>query len=150
MREQIINAWEELKRADHLMYVSLKYTRTGDVIKSIVERLINSFDFIIDAILEKAEEENKIIEIPNTPIQKVNQIKNLYGSDQPLHDLLNFYLLLRKIIQAKTSVVKEFRRHVTLTVMLENKSIEINIDIIHEYYDKSREFFDYVRNQGYI
>ena len=31
---------EELKRVDHLVYVSLKYTRTVDVIRSIIDRLI--------------------------------------------------------------------------------------------------------------
>ncbi len=42
MLESLDLAKEEIKRADHLMYVSLKYTRTVDILKSIIERLINA------------------------------------------------------------------------------------------------------------
>ena len=40
-------AKEEIKRADHLIYISLKYTKTVDVIKITIQRLINAFDFAI-------------------------------------------------------------------------------------------------------
>ncbi len=33
------SALQELKRADHLIYVTLKYTRTVDVIKNTIKRL---------------------------------------------------------------------------------------------------------------
>ena len=58
--ESLDNAKEELKRVDHLIYVSLKYTRTVDVIKSIIERMINAFDFSIRAGLEYAKGKKKI------------------------------------------------------------------------------------------
>lgn len=48
MKEAITNAVEELKRVDHLIYVSLKYTRTVDVIRSVINRLIESYNAIID------------------------------------------------------------------------------------------------------
>ena len=41
MNTYLDKAKSELKRADHLIFVSLKYTRTVDVIRSIIERLIN-------------------------------------------------------------------------------------------------------------
>ena len=40
MTENLENAKEELKRIDHLIYVTLKYTRTVDVLLSVVERMI--------------------------------------------------------------------------------------------------------------
>ena len=46
--ENIENAVSQLKRADHLLYVTLKYTRTVDVIKSIIKRLISAFDFAVE------------------------------------------------------------------------------------------------------
>ncbi|PIN79748.1 hypothetical protein COV16_02560, partial [Candidatus Woesearchaeota archaeon CG10_big_fil_rev_8_21_14_0_10_34_8] len=103
MRESVINSWEELKRVDHLIYVSLKYTRTVDVIKSIVERLINAYDFLMQAILEKAEEENKITEVPKMAVQRVTAVHKLYPYDQKMNSFLDFYMLLRKIVRAKTS-----------------------------------------------
>ena len=44
------DADEELKRADHMIYVTLKYTRTADVIHNILKRLINAFDVSIGKI----------------------------------------------------------------------------------------------------
>ena len=44
MEESLRNALSELKRAEHSLFVSLKYTRTVDVIKHIVERLRPDID----------------------------------------------------------------------------------------------------------
>ena len=48
----IPEAKEELKRADHLLYVTLKYTRTADVIKNTIHRLLNAIDYAIIFSLE--------------------------------------------------------------------------------------------------
>ena len=63
MKELLKDAKEELKRVDHLIYVSLKYTRTVDVIRNVIDRLISSFDFVADGLLQKALDEKKIKEI---------------------------------------------------------------------------------------
>ena len=56
MNEDLENAIQELKRVDHLFWVSWKYTRTFDVIRNTVERLINVYDFGLNCILEFAKE----------------------------------------------------------------------------------------------
>ncbi|MFP4117508.1 MAG: hypothetical protein ACLFTR_01145 [Candidatus Woesearchaeota archaeon] len=43
---------QEMKRIDHIIFVTLKYTRTVDVLKSIIARMIAAFDFMLDLILE--------------------------------------------------------------------------------------------------
>ena len=53
------NADDELKRADHMIYVTLKYTRTADVIQNIIKRLTNAYEF---SILETLNKLNKEIE----------------------------------------------------------------------------------------
>ncbi|MEM3690615.1 MAG: hypothetical protein QXZ40_02715, partial [Candidatus Micrarchaeia archaeon] len=60
MNEALGEAFEEMKRADHLIYVSLKYTRTVDVIRSIVERLATAYEKAITALLEEAKNQKKI------------------------------------------------------------------------------------------
>ena len=42
MIETLENAKEELKRVDHLIFVSLKYTRTVDVLLNVINRIISS------------------------------------------------------------------------------------------------------------
>lgn len=142
--DSLIQAKQELKRADHSIAVSLKYTRTVDVIKSIVKRLINTLTHVLDALLEKAKEEGKIKEIPKIPGLKAKEVKKSYQDDATIQDFCEFYMLLRKIDKAKYESRQEFRRHVTMTAHVDYEtSIEITIDIITDYYNKTKEFLDY-------
>ena len=141
--ELIHEAKEEIKRADHLVYVSLKYTRTVDVIKSIIERLINCHEYIIDALLLKLKTEKKIPAIPPAVTVKCDFIKKYYN-DEHLNNYLEFFLLLRKMSKANFSRAKEYRRNVTMSLVSEDQVIEIDIDIITEYYKRTSELMDYV------
>lgn len=145
MKEALFEANEELKRADHLIYVSLKYTRTVDVLKNIIERLINAYDFAIAAILKKLQDEGKMEETPPSIIAKCEAVKSHFTNDQKIVENINFYLLLRQISKAKYERAREYRRHVTMTVELKEGKKEINIDVIHEYFDKTKDFAEYVR-----
>ena len=51
---------EELKRADHLIYVSLKYTRTCDIMKNAIKRLISAFELAMQDYLEAMRKKKKI------------------------------------------------------------------------------------------
>lgn len=146
--ESLQLAMQELKRADHSIAVSLKYTRTVDVIKSIIERLINTIAFAVDFLLEKAKVEKKISEIPALPRLKVDLVREIYAADRPITDMCDFFLLLRRIDKAKFGRAQEYRRHVTMTAHLENESIEITIDIITDYFDRTREFLNYIAKLG--
>ncbi len=145
MSEVLQLAKQELNRADHSIAVSLKYTRTVDVIKSIVERLINTISFCLDELLEHAKAQKKISELPTLPRLKVEQIKKLYASDRTIIDFCDFYLLLRRIDKAKFSRAQEYRRHVTMTAFLDDgSSVEVTIDIISDYFERTKEFLNYV------
>ena len=56
---------KELSRADHLLFVSLKYTRTVDVLKSLIERLISSMSFSNQALLMHLKDKKKIAAFPH-------------------------------------------------------------------------------------
>jgi len=144
-QESLQFAMQELKRADHSIAVSLKYTRTVDVIKSIIERLINTVGFALDSLLKHAKAQKKIAEIPALPRLKVDAIKKLYGEDRTIVDVCDFYLLLRRIDKAKFDRTQEYRRHVTMTAHLEGgEKIEITIDIISDYFEKTKDFLNYI------
>ena len=142
MDENMQQAISELKRADHLIFVSLKYTRTCDVFKSIIERLINAINWMLIALLKKLKEEEKIKEIPPQPGMKCSLLKE-HISDEKILEMIDFYLGLRKISRAEFTRAREFRRHVTMTVCVDDENKEINIDIITDNYKKTRE-------RGYI
>ena len=75
MREALFYASEELKRAEHLLYVSLKYTRTSDVMKSLIDRLIACFDFLIDGVVYKKEDEGILTNVPKSTFAKVELVR---------------------------------------------------------------------------
>ena len=59
MNEFLAEAREELKRVEHIIYVSLKYTRTVDVLRNALNRLVSLFDFLIEVLVEHAKKEKK-------------------------------------------------------------------------------------------
>ena len=146
MTDFLDDAQEELKRADHLIFVSLKYTRTCDVLKHIIERLINAINFSFSAILEDLKEKDKLDDVPVAPIPKAILIKKLFPDDEMLVKFADLFLKFRKISKAEFSRAREFRRHVTMTVFVDEEKIEINIDNITEYFKETKEFFAHVQN----
>lgn len=142
--EAIQSAQQELKRADHSIAVSLKYTRTVDVIKSIIERLINAIECCLDALLTYAKEQNRLDEVPALPRLKAEKAREVYADDEVIADFCDFFLLLRRVDRAKFRRAQEYRRHVTMTAELDGESVEVTIDIISDYFEKAKEFLNYV------
>lgn len=139
MLEALENAKGEIKRSDHLIYVSLKYTRTVDVLKSIIKRLINAFDYGIDCLLKFAQDQKKIQDIPKLPIAKVEAVRSAFNDPQ-INELLDFYIFLRKLDKADYESSQEYRRHVTMTAFVDDKKIEVTIDSITEYFERIKLF----------
>jgi hypothetical protein len=141
----IENAKGELKRADHQIFVSLKYTRTADVLRNILERFISCYDYIIEGLLIRKEQTNEIFEIPVSPVVRVNEVKKLYH-DQILTDAFERYILYRKLMNSKYKAINEYRRHVAMVSEIDDNSVEVNIDNISEYYQLMKEFVKYVED----
>ena len=87
-QEAMDQAHQELKRADHSIAVSLKYTRTVDVIKSIIDRLINTISFGFDTLITHAKEEKNLDEIPTLPRLKIELLNTHYPSQSLLAGIL--------------------------------------------------------------
>lgn len=141
MEDSLEDAKEEIKRVDHLFYVSLKYTRTVDTIRNMINRLISTFDCGMLSLLNYAKEKKKIREIPPSPIPKCELLKKIYPNIKKYTDL---YALLRKLMRMPYAKREEYRRHVTMISDIEEKKIETDIDILGEYYDKTKEFLLFV------
>ena len=147
MKEALDNAKEELKRVDHLFYVSLKYTRTADMMRHLIERLINAFSFGIESLLKYAKEEKIISHIPDSPTMRANLFLETFKEEEAIN-YINLYLKLRKIIRADYSRKEEYRRHVAMTCKLEKGEIsEVNIDVLKEYYETAKNFINYAQRK---
>lgn len=145
MDEHLFEAREELKRLEHTIYVTLKYTRTVDVIKSTVIRLIGVFDTIVTALLENAKEKKIITDIPKSPSLRSALIAKLHSEDKNLLKFIAFYTFLRDVLNAKHTRREEYRRHVTLIANFEDKTAEIDIDNLETCEIVAHQFFDYAK-----
>lgn len=144
MNESLLDAREELKRLEHTIHVTLKYTRTVDVIRNALERLISIFDFLIEALLEDAKEKEILSTIPKSPSLKSSLLLETYPEDKILLNMVAFYTFFRDTLLSKYSKREEYRRHVTLVVDTGIKTTELDIDNLGTCEKVSFQFFDYV------
>jgi hypothetical protein len=148
-----MEAKDELKRADHLLYVSLKYTRTVDVIRNIIDRLINSLEFTISDLLTYAKDKEMIPEKPANMGLMCDVLKKTFKDDEKIQEMVNFFLMLRRISRAEYKKSSEYRRHVSMSVILDEIILNISIDKIKEYYDATVSFVEYaektIRGEDY-
>jgi len=146
MKESFDLAVQELKRVDHLFWVSLKYTRTVDVIKNVIERLINCIGFGLEALLKYAKEKKLVSSVPANAGLRCDLLKETFPDNLEVIDYINFYLRLRKLSKAEYSKREEFRRHVTMIATIDKgEVVEVNIDILKEYYDRTKSFITLVK-----
>ena len=142
----IEDAKEELKRADHLIFVSLKYTRTMDVIESVVKRLLNAHYFAIDSLIEYLINKKKIKEIPDSIKAKIELLKKSV-KDETIQDFLEYSAFLSRIDKSEHIKKEEFRKNVAL-IAEENGEVivEVSIAMLKEYYKKTEDFINFIYN----
>ena len=146
MNESLFDAKEELKRVDHQIYVSLKYTRTVDVLMNCLGRMIDAYMCMIDALLKHAVEVKKVREdfVPASPLERLEFTKALFRDEEIVQKNMELYALMRKVVKTSPKKEQEFRRHVTLRTRVDGKEVAVDIDIVTEYYAKMKEFYDWI------
>ena len=135
---------EELKRADHLVYVSLKYTRTCDIMKNAIKRLISAFELSMIEYLEAMKKKRKISEVPLTVKERALKVKSLIGS--PVTKYMMLYNLLKKIDKAEYTSTEEFRKNVTLTTKGPN-SVNVKVENLYDYLEKTKSFVKFMKEK---
>jgi len=128
--EEII---QEKISADHLLYVSLKYTKTTDVILNLIARWRSMIEKAIEKLLEKAKKDKKIKTIPIAPKLKIDKIKEIYKKNPNIIKTMDLYEFFKRVDNLEKIRENEFRRHVTLKVLDKGKWIDINMDKLKEY-----------------
>jgi len=111
MDEFLENSLFELKRADFLIFVSLKYSAVVEIMRNGISRLVDAMEHVINGYLNDLEKSNKIIEIPNNNIAKV---KLLEENNQDLKSHLEFYGFLKSLLKASYKKEGEFRKKLTM------------------------------------
>ena len=140
MTEDSEGAIGELKRADHSLYVTLKYTKTVDVIKSTIKRLISALDYASYDLLEALKDKKKIKEIPSAPISRFEILPGVFKKNKEvskvMEDYVNFYYLLRKLDKSTYKAKEEYRKNITLIT----PDFDVNIYLLTKLFKKTKDF----------
>ncbi|GBE20539.1 hypothetical protein BMS3Abin17_01280 [archaeon BMS3Abin17] len=131
---------QEKISADHLLYVSLKYTKTCDVIINLLIRWGRMIETSIDAILKHAKKKKKISSISSNPIGKIEQVKKLFRKNKDFVKVIDMYEMFRKIRELRKERIGEFRKNVTLKVFYRGKEININLEQLKKYAERLEKF----------
>ena len=107
---------QEKISADHLLYVSLKYTKTCDVILNLLLRWRKMIETGIDGILDRAKKKKKISSVPANPIGKIEAVRKLFKKNKDFLEVIDMYEMFRKAEELKKERIGEFRKNVTLRI----------------------------------
>ena len=147
MNDYLFEAREELKRLEHIIYVSLKYTRTVDVILNALHRMISTMEFIIEAFLIQKVEQGEMTALPKSPALKATTLAGLCPDEAQLQKYLTFYAYLKTILKLPYTKREEYRRHVTVIVELNKCTAEVDIDCLINYEKFVHKFLMYAYKQ---
>lgn len=136
---------QEKISADHLLYISLKYTKTCDVILNLILRWRKMIETSIDAILVCAKKKKKISSVPTAPTEKIIIMKKLFKKDKNFQEVLEMYEMFKKIEGLRKERIGEFRKNVTLKVLYKGKEININLEKLKEYSNELEKFISTTR-----
>src|SRR3989344_1325993 len=142
--DQVETPEEELKRADHLVFVSLKYTRTCDIMKNAIKRMIAADELVMGEFLENMRKNKELENVPRTIKERVIMVKNILGSSGKKY--LALYNLLKKIDKAEYTATEEFRKNVTLRTKT-STPIDVKVENLYNYLDITKEFAAFMRQK---
>lgn len=131
--------------ADHLLYVSLKYTKTSEVIVNLILRWTVMIEHGLNKILEHARKKKKIKSIPTSPKPKIDLLRELFKKEKIIQDTLDLYEMFRRIEELKKESEGEFRKNVALKVFYRGEIVRINLDLLKEYSIILEKFINYLK-----
>lgn len=132
--------------ADHLLYSSLKYTKTTDVILNLLFRWSALIEESINRILEKAKKTKKIKAIPAAPRMKIETALQIYKNDEDIVNAIKLYIFLKKAETAEKIRENEFRKNVTLKIMYLGKWETVDLEKLKEYNIIIEQFVNRLKN----
>jgi hypothetical protein len=133
-------AAKELRRIDHLLFVTLKYTRTVDVIRSILQKYLNTIGFRVKDHYEFLFEKGKIKEVPIAPVMRIKRLEVIYPKDEKIKVMVDFFIQLKAVLNDDYRAKEEYRKNVTLVT----KEREVNIPILKEYVNDVKAFVEHI------
>ena len=131
---------QEKTSADHLLYVSMKYTKTTDVMLNLIARWKSLIENAAEKLLLHAKKKKQIKNIPLAPKLKIDQIKETYKKNEEIIKAIELYDFFKRVDKLEKQRENEFRKNVTLRIMDKGEWISIDMDKLKEYGEVLEKF----------
>lgn len=137
---------KEIRSAQHLLYVSLKYTKTCDVILNLMHRWESIIDLCMTLLLNKLKKDKVIKDIPIAPKMKVDILAKVFKRKDEIKNALILFSFFRKVPQYKLLREHEFRKNVALVIIEpNNKETRVDMDKLKYWEETLENFINFVR-----
>ena len=143
--EALEKIMKEKISADHLLYVSMKYTKTCDVMINLLKRWKIMIDYSFDGLLEKAKKKKMIKTIPEASKLRLDVIKQVFKNNKEIMDAMEMYEMFKLIDNLNKTKEGEFRKGVCLKVTYKWKEVAINLEKLKEYSEILERFINYTK-----
>jgi hypothetical protein len=145
MSEALEKIMKEKISADHLLYVSMKYTKTCDVMINLIKRWKIMMDYAFDGLMEKAKKKKMVKSIPTAPKLKIDSLKETFKNYPEVMDAVKEYEMFKLIEVLKKTKEGEFRKGVCLKVTYKGVETAINLEKLKEYSEILERFINYTK-----
>jgi hypothetical protein len=145
MSEILEKIIKEKISADHLLYVSMKYTKTCDVMINLIKRWKIMMDYAFDGLLEIAKKKKIIKKIPEAPKLRIDLVRETFSNEKAVIIALKEYQLFKLIDVLKKTKENEFRKGVCLRVIYKEEEVAINLDKLKEYAEIQENFIKFIK-----
>jgi len=145
MSEDLEKIIKEKISADHLLYVSLKYTKTCDVMINLIRRWKIMIDYSLDSLLDKAKKKKMIKKVPTAPKLKIDEIKKVFKKKPEVMQVVEIYEMFKLIEILQKSKENEFRKGVCLKIQYKGEEIKVDLEKLKEYSEILERFINYIK-----
>ncbi len=145
MVEALEKIIKEKISADHLLYVSMKYTKTCDVMINLIKRWKIMLDYAFEGIFERAKKKKMIKSIPTAPKLRVDVLRDIFSDNENVMKILDMYMMFKLIDVLKKSKESEFRKGVCLRVMYKGEEVAVDLEKLKEYSEDIQNFIEFTK-----
>lgn len=142
MSESLEKIMKEKISADHLLYVSMKYTKTCDVMINLIKRWKIMLDYSFEEILDHAKKKKLIKQIPTAPKLKIDILRKTFSKNQEIIQAINLYDMFRLIDALPKTKEGEFRKGVCLTITYKMQEVPVNLEKLKEFSEILERFIN--------
>lgn len=142
MDSEILEAVRDLHRhlnsVEHMIYVSCKFTRTTEMLKKVMEAIVQGYEQFFGIAYQMFIEEGFEAQ---TVFDKIQILKDGFLNRGMSLDLSD-YFLIKRLLLSEFECIGEYRKNLCMVSYLDGEEYIINITKLLEYYGNLKQVYD--------